>query len=239
MPTSARFRTPCAGVTARRRDGLAGRLASCAGDAAQRIARAQLEPRTSRPWRGNRRASVPGRGRRAAPTSGLSRSKRPTFRSGVMMRTLAPRAVSAAASRASAAREALALPRSTDRGGSPSGSGSAPGRRGSTGATSALVGLQIAPSTYSRPPITAGANTSGTRRKPSVAWPPLPSGAPGHRRRPACPERRSTATTRSLRRSVRVGRERVGRKSSVAAVLRRHQTAGPRRAASGRPDSPP
>src|SRR5579875_4113206 len=117
-------------------------------------------------------------------------------RSGEMMLTLAPRARRAEASSSIVARQAARR-----------GAFQGPWRlvivatiRTRTsrlaGAMSALVGLQTAPSTYSRPAMVAGANTSGSAQDALSACATVASGPPGAPKTTRLPERRSTATTR-------------------------------------------
>ena len=78
------------------------------------------------------------------------------------------------------------------------------------GAASRFVGLQTPPSTYSRPPISTGANSHGTAQEASTASATLAVGAPGA----------PSSTRRPLRRSTTAMRSRPSKRAPSAASWR-------------------
>ena len=120
--------------------------------------------------------------------------------SGATISTFAPRRRAAAASTEVASRQPAASPRNASAGLLPM---AAVGTRQSTRspfparARSRFVGLHTPPSTYSRSPITTGANSPGTAHEAATASATLASGAPSSPNTTRLPEPRSTATSRS------------------------------------------
>ena len=155
-------------------------------------ARAVLSPTTTEPpalgvaRRGDRAAAArvhQVRADRVEARAGPGRSSGPSRRGRAAPSTRSPRRRRSPCAAARAWR-----PRS--------GSGTGSASRGRPGTASRFVGLQTPPSTYSRSPISTGANSHGTAQEASTAWATVARGASGAPKITRRPLARSTAAIR-------------------------------------------